>query len=476
MDDFSFLDAMGQAELIRKKEVQPVELVEATIRCIERLNPKLNVVITPMFELAIEAACRRIHRSPMAGVPFLLKDLIATYGGVRHTEGSRFLKDHIARHDSELVKRLKGAGLIIVGKTNTPEFGNEATVEPELFGPSRNPWNLDRTTGGSSGGSAAAVAVGMVPMAHGNDGGGSLRTPASCCGVFGFKPTRGRNSLGPEYGDLFCGLICEHALTRSVRDSAALLDITSGQAAGDPYVILRPVRPFIEEVGADPGRLLIAFTTESPAGTPVHTECKRAVNEVATLCAELGHEIVEATPKFDVKKLGDAFTNLWADCNAWLIDLWVNRTGKPATPDEFEPLTWALQELGRRHGAADLLMTVQDIQRVARDIGLFFEKYDVWMTPTLPEPPVPLGYFDAPPDNPMHAFEKIGWFETFLELVNATGQPAMSVPMDWTPDNLPIGVQFVGRFGDEATLFRLAAQLEQARPWFDRYPPIAKAG
>jgi amidase len=474
MDEFNFLDAIGQAELVRKKEVQAIELIEAAIRRIELLNPKLNVVITPMFELAVEAARRKVPRSLMAGVPFLLKDLIATFGGIRQTEGSRFLKDYIAQHDSELVKRLKQAGLIIVGKTNTPEFGNTATVEPELFGPSHNPWNVNRTTGGSSGGSAAAVAVGMTPMAHGNDGGGSLRTPASCCGVFGFKPTRGRNPLGPEYGDLFCGLISEHALTRSVRDSAALLDITSGEAPGDPYIIQPPVRPFLEEVGAEPGRLLIAFTTESPDGVPVHIECKRAVNEVATLCAELGHEMIEAAPKFDVKKLGDAFTNLWADCNAWLIDLCAYRTGKAPTPREFEPLTWALQELGRKHSAADLLMTIQDIQRVARDIGLFFEKYNVWLTPTLPQPPVPLGHFDAPSDNPMDAFEKIGQFETFLELVNATGQPAMSMPLHWTPDNLPVGVQFIGRFGGEATLFRLAAQLEQARPWFDRYPPIVR--
>ncbi|MCF8067433.1 MAG: amidase [Desulfobacterales bacterium] len=472
MDDFYFLDAMGQAELVQNKEVQAIELVEAAIRRIELLNPKLNAVITPMFDLAIETACHKLPQSHLAGVPFLLKDLIATVGGIRQTEGSRFLKDYIAQHDSELVKRYKQAGLIIVGKTNTPEFGNTATVEPELFGPSYNPWNVNYTTGGSSGGSAAAVAVGMTPMAHGNDGGGSLRTPSSCCGVFGLKPTRGRNPLGPEYGDLFCGLIAEHALTRSVRDSAALLDLTSGAELGDPYIIQPPVRPFLEEVGADPGSLLIAFTTDSPDGKPVHTECKRAVDEAAKLCAELGHEMIEISPKFDVGKLGNAFTNLWTTCNAWQIDLWSYRTGKIPTPLEFEPLTWALQEFGRKNSAIDLLMAIKDIQQVSREIGCFFKKYDVWMTPTLPEPPVLLGHFDAPPDNPMEAFDKIGQYETFLELVNATGQPAMSIPLYWTPDNLPIGVQFIGRFGDEANLFRLAAQLEQARPWFNRHPPI----
>lgn len=475
MDDFAFLDAMAQAELVRKGQVTPKELVKAAIERLECLNPTLNLVVTPMYDLALEAAQRDLPQSPLAGVPFLLKDLIASYGGVRQTEGSAFLQTYVPEHDSELVRRLKRAGLIIMGKTNTPEFGNASTVEPVLFGPSRNPWNLDRTTGGSSGGSAAAVAAGMVSIAHGNDGGGSIRIPASCCGVFGLKPTRARNPLGPDYGDIFCGLVAEHALTRSVRDSAALLDVTSGYAPGDPYSAPPPTRPFFEEVGADPGRLRIAFSVVAPTGVSVHPDCRQAAYEAAELCTDLGHELVEAAPDLDAQMLMERYFMLWADGNAWMIDAWARRTGKTPTPDQFEPLTWALQKLGRSRSAAEHLLTLQDLQRAARDIIRFFMDYDVWLTPTLAEPPVPLGTFNAPSDNPLWVCQRDGEFTPFTPIANITGQPAMSVPLYWTHDGLPVGTHFVGRFGDEATLFRLAAQLEQARPWANLHPPVSAA-
>lgn len=274
-DELAFLDATAQAELVRRKEVTPLELVDAAIERVERVNPSLNAVVTPMYDLARESAAGGLPDGPFTGVPFLLKDLFASYAGVRMTFGSEFLRDFVPDHDSELVARLKRAGLVTIGKTNTPEFGILPTAEPTLFGPCRNPWDTGRSTGGSSGGSAAAVAAGMAPMAHANDAGGSIRIPASCCGVFGLKPTRARNPLGPDIGDVFGGIVVEHAVTRSVRDSAALLDATSGPDTGDPYWAPPPQRPFIQEVGAGPGRLKIAVVTESPMGGPVHEDCGR---------------------------------------------------------------------------------------------------------------------------------------------------------------------------------------------------------
>lgn len=474
MKEWGALDAMAQAELVRRKEVKPLELVEAAIARIERLNPTLNAVVTPMYDLALKAAEAPPPDGPFASVPFLLKDLAAEYAGVRLTEGSAFLADHyISGRDSELVRRYKRAGLIVVGKTNTPEFGILPTTEPRLFGPSRNPWNPGRTTGGSSGGSAAAVAAGMVPLAHANDGGGSIRIPASCCGLFGLKPTRGRNPLGPHYGDIFAGLVVEHAVNRSVRDSAALLDATSGPDLGDPYWAPPPARPFLQEVGADPGRLLIAFTTSATTGVPVHADCVSAVRDAAELCAALGHDVVEGAPTVDARLLTRGFITLWSSGCAWAIDDWARRTGRTPTPEQFEPLTWALYERGLQNSAPTYLLAVQDLQRLARDIARFFARYDVWLTPTLAEPPVPLGSFDSPPEDPFRGLRRSGAFAPFTAIANVTGQPAMSVPLFWNPEGLPIGIHLIGRFGDEATLFRLAAQLEAARPWADRRPPIS---
>ena len=468
-------DATAQAELVRKKEVKPIELVDAAIERIERINPQLNAVVTPMFDQARASAKGELPDGPFTGVPFLLKDLIAAYAGVRMTSGSAFLRDFVPDHDSELVSRYKRAGLIVVGKTNTPEYGIMPTTEPALFGPSRNPWDTTRATGGSSGGSAAAVAAGMVPFAHGNDGGGSIRIPASCCGLFGLKPTRARNPLGPDFGDMFSGLVAEHALTRSVRDSAALLDATSGAAIGDPYWAPPPVRPFIQEVQSSPGKLRIAFTTVAPGGAAVHPDCVSAVTDAAKLCSDLGHEIVESAPAIDGELLVPMFMTLWSAGCTWTIDGMALAAKREISPDQFEPGTWALYQMGKQQTGAAYLMALQWLQGASREVARFMLNYDVWLTPTLGEPPVPLGSFDATPDNPLAGMIRAAQFVPFTPICNITGQPAMSVPLFWNEQGLPVGSHFVGRFGDEGTLFRLAAQLESARPWADRRPPVSAA-
>lgn len=474
MDEFAFLDATAQAELVRRKEVKPIELVDAAIERIERLNPLLNAVVTPMYDHAREAAAGPLPHGPFTGVPFLLKDLHAAYAGVRMTMGSVFLRDFVPDHDSELVVRLKRAGLIVLGKTNTPEFGHGLTG-PRLFGPTRNPWDLDRTPGGSSAGSGAAVAAGMVPMAHGNDSGGSIRIPASCCGLFGLKPTRARNPLGPEFGDAWTGLLVEHALTRTVRDSAALLDATCGPDAGAPSAAPAPARPFLQEVGTDPGRLRIAFSAESPFGSPVHPDCVSAVRDTAEVCAAMEHELIEAAPKLSIdgETLFGAFFTVFTAQSAASIDEFARVTGRLPSPDQFEPLTWAFYQVGRQHSAPAYLTALKALHSASRDIGRFFLQYDVWLTPTLAEPPVPIDTFRFPPEEPLRGLPRLAAFVPFTRTANVTGQPAMSVPLFWNTQGLPVGTHFIGRYGDEATLFRLAAQLEVARPWAQRRPPVA---
>jgi amidase len=472
-DELAGLDATAQAELVRKKEVKPVELVEAAIERIERVNPEINAVITPMYEQARESARGVLPEGPFTGVPFLLKDLLAAYAGVRMAAGSAFVGDFVAPYDSELVSRYRRAGLVILGKTNTPEYGILPTTEPQLFGPTRNPWDTTRTTGGSSGGSAAAVASGMVAMAHANDGGGSIRIPASCCGLFGLKPTRARNPLGPAFGDMFSGLVAEHAVTRTVRDSAALLDATAGPDIGDPYYAPPPARPFIDEVGASPGRLRIALITAAPTGVPVHPDCVAAARDAAKLCEGLGHEVTEAAPALDGEVIIRSFMAIWAAGCTWTIDGLAQLLNRQPSAEQFESLTWALYQMGRGQSAPDYLMALQYLQSVSRDIARFMINYDVLLTPTLGEPPVPLGTFDSPADNPLAGMARAAMFVPFTPLSNMTGQPAMSVPLYWNAEGLPVGTHFVGRFGDEATLFRLASQLESARPWSARRPPAS---
>lgn len=467
LDDLAFLDATAQAELVRAKEVKPIELVEDAIERIDHLNPTLNAVILQMYDYAREAAAGKLPNGPFAGVPFLLKDIFAFFAGHRIAHGSQLMQNFVPDHDSELVVRLKRAGLIILGRTNVPEFGILPTTEPHLYGPCKNPWDVTRTTGGSSGGSAAAVAAGMVPMAHANDGGGSIRIPASCCGVFGLKPTRARNPMGPDFGDILSGTVVEHAVTRSVRDSAALLDATAGPDVGDPYWAPPLTRPFLQEVGQDPGKLHIAYTTKPINDAPVHADCIRAVENTAKLCADLGHEVEEAAPAIFVEPLVNAFLVLYSAGCALSVKL------LGGSRDLVEPLTWALHEMGNQHSATDYLVALQTLQAVSRQVANFFLKYDVLLTPTVLEPPVPLGTFDSPSDDPLAGLYRATEFIGFTPLCNITGQPAMSVPLFWNEDNLPIGSHFIGRFGDEATLFRLAAQLEAARPWAEKRPPVS---
>jgi amidase len=471
-DEFATLDATAQAELVRKKEVKPIELVEAAIERIEKVNPQLNAVVTKMYDHARAAANTELPDAPFAGVPFLLKDLLAAYEGVPMSSGSKYLKDFKPNHDNELVARYKRAGLIVTGKTNTPEFGILPTTEPALFGAARNPWDTSRNTGGSSGGSAAMVAARVVPMAHANDGGGSIRIPASCCGVFGLKPTRARNPLGPDFGDMFSGLVAEHAVTISVRDSAALLDATSGYAAGDPYAAPAPARPFAQEVGTDPGKLRIAVMTKTPLGTPLHDDCLNATQDVVKLLGDLGHNVEEAAPAINGNMLIKSFMALWSAGLTWTVNSLSYAVGRMPEEGELEPGTLALYEMGKQVSAPDYLMAVQYLQILGRQIADFMSGYDLILTPTLGMPPVPIGSFDPTPEDAMAGMRMATAFVPFTPLCNATGQPAMSVPLNWNAEGLPVGTHFIGRFGDEATLFRLAAQLETARPWADRRPPV----
>lgn len=472
-EELGFMDACAQAELVRKREVQPLELVNGAIERIERLNPSLNAVVTPMFDLARRAAQEKLPDGPFQGVPFLLKDLMAAYAGVPMSLGSALLKNFIPDQDSELVTRLKRAGLIIVGKTNTPEFGILPTTEPRLFGPCHNPWDTTRTTGGSSGGSSSAVASGLVPMAHANDGGGSIRIPASCCGLFGLKPTRARNPLGPNFGDVMSGIVCEHGVTRSVRDSASLLDATSGPDLGDPYWAPPPARPFRQEVGVDPGKLRIAYSTIALDGTEVHPDCREAVRNTARLLEEVGHRVTEASPRVDGEQMNRAFLTLWSAGCASTLEGIEFILGRAMKPEDMESLTWTLYEIGRTQTGAKYLLALQTVQRMARDVARFFLDYDIWLTPTLALPPLPLGRFEPGPDDPLKGLRQASAFAPFTPICNLTGQPAMSVPLFWNGEGLPIGSHFIGRFGDEALLFRLAAQLESARPWANRRPPVS---
>jgi amidase len=482
-EDLALLDATAQAGLVRAGQVTPAELVEAAIERIEALNPALNAVVTPVFDQALDTARASLSAGaggspagPFAGVPYLLKDLACEMAGVRFTEGSVFLADHVSAFDQELVVRLRQAGLVILGKTNTPEFGMAPACEPALFGPARNPWDTGRSTSGSSGGSAAAVASGMVPFAHGNDLGGSLRYPASACGLFALKPTRARNPLGPEYGDVAAGGAVEHALTRTVRDSAALLDATCGPAPGDPYWAPPPARPFAAEIGADPGRLRIAYTTRTPDGDPGHPDCVAAAEHAARLCASLGHEVTEAGWSFFTPQVGAAIGVMIYAATAWILRYWIRRLGREPGPGELEPLTRVLWEAGEKVTAAEWLLAVEDIQRFSRVVAGFFTTADVFLTPTMSTPPLPIGTVSSTPEDPWRSLTVSGQTVRYAGVVaNLTGNPAMSVPLWWNEEGLPIGVHFLGRFGDEATLIRLASQLEAAQPWAGRLPGVHAA-
>lgn len=493
LDEYDQYDGLGLADLVRSGEVSPTDLVEEAINRIEALNPRLNAVIHKMYDQALETARNSVEDGPFRGVPFLLKDLGAAYAGEPLRGGCRFLEDFIPNHDNELVQRYKCAGVIVLGKTNTPEFGLVPYTEPEIFGPTQNPWDLTRNAGGSSGGSAAAVAAGMVPLAHGNDGGGSIRIPASCCGLVGLKPTRGRTPVGPDIAEAWHGFSIDHVLSRSVRDSAAMLDATHGADVGAPYVAPAPERPYLEEIGFGPGKLRIAVTADPFMPSTVHPDCLNGLEATAKLCRELGHEVIEAKPQIDAQAFAKAFFMVVCADTRASIEEYEAILGRKASAQDFEPSTWAVGLLGKEIPASELSKALHMLKGSGRVIGRFFEEFDVLLTPTLAGPPVKIG--ELQPKGVEAAALKllcnlnsgrvidtfvdiedlagqIFDFIPFTPLFNASGHPAISLPMYWNEAGLPIGMQFAGRFGDEASLFRLAAQLEQAQPWFDRRPPV----
>jgi len=474
--DFSSLDATAQAELVRRRQVQPIELVDAAIARIEKLNLQINAVITERFEKArADANGSDLPDGRFRGVPFLLKDLGAYSAGDPFHAGMRFLRGlrWTEPTDTYLAAKFRAAGFVFLGKTNTPELGLQPTTEPEAYGASRNPWDFARSTGGSSGGAAAAVASGMVPVAHATDGGGSIRIPASVCGVVGLKTSRGRVSLGPGTGERWAGCAVENCVSRSVRDMAAVLDAIAGPMPGDPYAAPPPGRPFVAEVGENPGRLHVGLLTHAPGGSAVHADCVAAVEDVGRLLASLGHHVELSHPD----GLGDpemlrSFGMVVSCATARALDAWSEKTGRQIGPSDVEPMTWAVAELGRSVTGPRYVRAVSFAQTQTRRIARWWaEGFDLLLTPTVAEPPPPLGTFYSPPEDPLRGFLRAGPFGTFTSTFNATGQPAISLPLHWNAQRLPIGVQLVAAYGREDLLIRIAAQLEQARPWADRRPP-----
>jgi amidase len=472
----SFIDATAQAELVRTGEASALELVDDAIARVEKLNPELNAIIHPRFEQARAEAAAALPDGPFRGVPLVVKDLLAGIEGDPHHEGMKFLRDagHRADHTDALAQRYLDAGFVCIGRTNTPELGIVPTTEPEAYGPTRNPWDTSRTTGGSSGGSAAAVASGMVAVGHANDGGGSIRIPASCCGLVGLKPSRGRTSLLPDYSVVDDLLIAELCVTRTVRDTAGVLDVLHGAAVGDTVRAPVPARPYLDELGAPPGKLRIGLLVHNPLETgDIHPDCITATQEAAQLLESLGHTVEHTFPAaLGDPTLVDAFTTLWAATLVYNLRYWERKVGREITPADVEPLTWTLAEMGRVITAPDYV----DAEHAALELGRRVEEwfaagYDLLLTPTLGEPPVEIGTFSTP-DEPILGFIRAATFVPFTPLANMTGEPAISLPLHWNDDGLPIGVQLMGAYGREDLLLRVAAQLEEARPWSDRRPTV----
>ena len=488
--EYSKHDGLGLAELVRKKKVSPAELVEEAISQIETHNPKINAVVHKLYERARTAAKGKLPDGPFKGVPFLMKDLMASVEGVPTSNGNKLWKNIPAKVSTEMAKRWENSGAVLVGKTNTPEFGLTPYTESDTLGPALNPWDTTRTTGGSSGGSGAAVAARMVPFASGGDGGGSIRIPASACGLFGLKPTRGRNPTGPIVGEAWEGFAIEHVLTRSVRDSAAMLDATKGPDVGAPYII-PDAGPFLKEVSKKPGKLKIAFSTKPMLGKNVHADCVKGVEETVALLKKLGHDVVEDAPAINGEEYSLHFLTIIAGQIRADIEEAAEAVGKKVSLGDFDITTFGTGLFGTILKASDYARAMRYLEFVSRGIGQFFEKYDVLLTPVLNQPPVKIGALKPSASEqtqikmiartgatwiinamgiikPIAAqtFEFVPWTPVF----NVTGQPAMSVPLHWNDAGLPIGMHFVGKWGDEATLFQLAGQLEKAKPWFDKAP------
>ncbi len=468
MIDYAAYDALGLADLIRRREISAAELLDAVLRKVADINPRLNAIVTPLYDQARQAVEAPLPDGPFTGVPYVFKELVVSVAGTATSSASRLLAGNMAAGESEIVRRCRNAGLVVIGKTNSSEFGLSAATEPTLFGATHNPWDLALSPGGSSGGSAAAVAAGLLPMGHATDGGGSIRIPAACCGLFGLKPTRARITAGPEGGEGLAGLASQHAVTWSVRDSAALLDVTAGALPGDPYSPAPPVRPYLEEAARDPGRLRIAYSSRTLHGAPVDPEIAAATEAAARLCESLGHDVVEATPEFDFEAVRSGFAAVFQANTMANI---ARATGGELPRDgSIEPLTRAIAERGRAMPAADYIRHLQTLQRESRRIAAFFERHDVWLTPTLATPPQATGYFDVNSEDVEGWLEKLLAFTPFAFLSNVTGQPAMSVPLAQGRNGLPTGCHFAARYGEEGLLFQLAGQLERARPWAHRRP------
>lgn len=472
--DYLRHDGVGLAALVARGEVHPSELLDEALRRAEAVDPHLGAMASTMeAEARRQIACGETS-GPFGGTPFLLKDLRAQYAGTPTSSGSRFFAGTVPEYDTEVVRRHRRAGLVTFGKTKTPELGCNLATEPRWGGPARNPWDTALIPGGSSGGAAALVAARVTPLAHATDGGGSIRIPAACCGLFGLKPTRGRTPAGPDRGEGWGGLSAEHAVSVTVRDSALLLDVTAGPDPGAPYYPASPSRSFLSLVGAYPGMLRIGFSLRTPRGHDLHPDHRRVTEETARLCEELGHIVEEASPRWDLNRGGAAYSTVVNANVARTVADRARTLGRHPGPDDLEAGIRQRVEEGNRTGALAYLEALDTIHRVGRQVSGFFETHDAWLTPTVATPPPPLGTFDADSEDTAQFRSLIGRFSPFCSVANMTGQPAMSVPLGQTSAGLPVGMHFLGRYGDEATLFMLAAQLEEARPWFDRRPAVAE--
>lgn len=491
-DDYRRYDALGLAALVRDRQVTAAELLETALARADAVNPKLNAIVR-RFDARARARAQENLSGPFAGVPFLLKDLINELQGEITTHGSRFFAEHVSAQDSELVARYKRAGLVIFGKTNTPELGLTPWTEPELFGPAHNPWNLDHTPGGSSGGSAAAVAAGIVPMANGGDGGGSIRVPAACCGLVGLKPTRGRIPTGPLRGDLWLGAATEHVLTRSVRDSAAMLDATGAPEPGSPHLASPPAQPYLEQIATPPRRLRIAFSGKPMMGTVMDRECLAGLEATARLLADLGHEVVEDAPVIPREELVVAFGRMVSMETAADYALACRMLGLRFDASKLEPNTNALRRIGRAMSGEEAGTVSRVFAHCTREVGRWFENYDVLLQPTTGMPPFRIGAmqpsaFEAfqlwlvnhlpiaglakSPALMLQVAQKTFDWMTNTGVYNITGQPSISLPLHWSANGLPVGMMLTARFADDGLLLQLAAQLEQARPWMQRVPAL----
>jgi amidase len=475
MADFLWRPATEQAELVRSGECSARDLVEESLRAIADLNDEVNAFVTTAAERALAEAdaIRPGDGRPLAGVPIAVKDLIALTGGIRTTHGMVAMGDWVPDEDSATIRKLRAAGAIVVGKTNTPELGILPVTEPDRFGPSRNPWDTSRTPGGSSGGSAAAVASGMVSLAHGNDGGGSIRIPASCCGLVGLKPTRGRVSWAPEWTEGAIGLPTDGVLSRTVRDTAVALDLIAGYEPGDSFLVPPPSAPFAEAAEREPGTLRIGFTVESPNGAPVDPECQQAVRGAVELLEALGHEVVEANLPRDEGYV-ENFVKVWVGATEDELHTFERWLGGPLDRSQLEPLTAQMAEISAALSATELLGAMDYLRRLSRVALQFWVDHDVLVTPTLAKPPIEIGALrPAEGEPPIQMLMNSAAWVPFTPVFNVTGQPAISLPLHQSAGGLPVGVQFVGAPAAEETLLSLAAQLERARPWADRRPRVA---